>query len=456
MKNYNFILNPFLYLSKSSSRRLLTFHLMLAIIGFISNVFIILWFYFLIFSFLALSRHQKQVILPILLAYLVPLEIYLRLQNCTPFVPVEGIKYLSVFLLCYGIVTNLNKSNIIGWLLILLSIPSFFIIPLEYYSLRVYLISSYLGFLVMALFVLYFSKLYLTHSFLINLFKIILFGSILILFHIVFSSSFDTLDFKLQANSKFTGGFGTNQVGSILGVGLVILILDSLFKLKIFSSRIFSFVLIALFVIMSFLSFSRGGMISPVISLLFCAFKFYKNISFRFLKRFAFGFTLFFSIFFVLNNLTNNKLYLRFSGETESTVLGLREKNLNSITSGRFDLLKSDIQMFLENPIFGVGPGQSTPSRENYAIGRAIVPHIQLSTLVAEHGFFGLIMVFIITIHFLVFLLRKVDSIYNLLLLFSICLAISYTFHSATRTIIPAFFYGISFVHLKLKSQNSK
>lgn len=452
MKNYNFILNPFLFLSKASSGRLLAFHLMLAIIGFFSNVIVILWFYFLIFSFLALTRHQKQVVLPIFLAYLVPLEIYFRILNCAPFIPVEGIKYISVLLLCYGIVTNLNKSNIIGWLLILLSIPSFFIIPLEYYNLRVYLISSYLGFLVMALFVSYFSKLYLTQSFLVNLFKIILFGSLLTLFHIVFSSSFNTLDFKLQATSKFTAGFGTNQVSSILGVGLVILIFDSLFKLKIFRSRFFSYVLIALFVIMNFLSFSRGGIISPVISLLFCVFKFYKNISFRFLKRFAFGFTLFIFIFFFINNLTNNKLYLRFSGETESTELGLKEKNLNSITSGRFDILISDIQMFLENPILGVGPGQSIPSRENYGSGRAIVPHIQFSTLVAEHGFFGLIMVFIITIHFIVFLLRKVDGIYSFLLLFSICLAISYTFHSATRTIIPAFFYGISFVHFKLKS----
>ena len=456
MRNINFILNPFLFLYRASSKKLLSFHLSLAILGLFSNIFIIVWFYFLILSFVRLNKRQKHIALPMFLAYLVPLEVYSRMLICDPFVPVEGIKYLAIILLFYAIASNFNKSNKIGWLLIFLSIPSFFIIPFEYYSIRFYLISSYLGFFVMVLFIIYFSKLSFTQIFLINLLKIILFGSLLVLFHVIFSSSFETFDFKLLASSKFTAGFGSNQVSSILGVGLIILIIDLMFGLNIFSSRTITYTLIILFILMILLSFSRGGIISPVIAILICIFKFSRNINYRFLKRFAFGLTLFFSVFFLVNSLTYNKLYSRFSGETEATILGSKEKNLNTITSGRFKLFSNDLQIFFDNPIFGVGPGQSIPSRLDYDFDRTIVPHVQLSTLVAEHGVFGLIMAIIIIVHFLSFLRRRVNNLFRFLLLFSICLAITYTFHSATRTIIPAFFYAVSFVNFKHQLQNSK
>src|SRR5690606_31754763 len=90
------------------------------------------------------------------------------------------------------------------------------------------------------------------------------------------------------------------------------------------------------------------------------------------------------------NRLTDNILLLRYQGETAGTLRGTREKDLSQITSGRYDIFLSDLQIWTDNFILGVGPGESPNMREG-ASQFKLLAHVEMSRLLSEHGLFGFI-----------------------------------------------------------------
>lgn len=450
-----FLSNPILWLTNEKTSRILAFHAILALLSLFSNIFFIGWFYFLVFSFLKLRKSQKKILLPYFFAYLVPLEVFSRMLQCSPFIPDEGIKYTAVMLLIYGIlIMGSNKyTNKTGTFILLLSLPSFIFIPPSYYNFRYYLISSYLGFFVVTLSITYFSKLKLPSDNIRLIFKILFFSSLLIVIYSLFTGKFSRIDeLTVEASGKFTGGFGSNQVGSINGFCFGVIFFFALFKIKIFSSKLITNLFVLITFIISVLSFTRASIITPIITILLCFIKYNKSIKFKSKLRLLYG--LFFIVlsFFFLNTFTNNSLLERYSGETKATLEGKKFKTINSISNGRTNIATSDLEMWMDNIIFGLGPGQSIPNRINYGFNTEIAPHFEFTRLLSEHGIFGLLIVLIILYHgFKLFNNKQINPNIHLFLIFSFAFGLLYTSHSATRTILPAFLLGFSFLNVTKK-----
>jgi O-antigen ligase len=138
-------------------------------------------------------------------------------------------------------------------------------------------------------------------------------------------------------------------------------------------------------------------------------------------------------VFIFSNNLSGNQLALRYSGETNSTLEGSREKDLTVLTTGRWDILVTDWNIFQDHFMTGVGPGESKGIRPQYGYP-AIAAHTEISRLFSEHGVGGFIIVLAL-FSFPFYWVRKQRSNFSKALTAALLMvSIGTMFHAAMRT----------------------
>jgi len=265
--------------------------------------------------------------------------------------------------------------------------------------------------------------------------------------------NFDEINFSLSSNFKTSGDFGSNQVSTIIGLGMVLLILLMILRRPFLKVKWLNYLLLAVLLFRGFLTFSRGGMLTALLSI-FIALLPAMFASARTFVRYALLIVLLgglsFVIFNKVNDLTGNQLLLRYKGETAGTLAGTKERNLNTLTSYRFAIIMTDLRMFKQNVLFGVGPGVSKDLRPQYGF-ESIAPHTEYTRLLAEHGIGGLIVVVILTV-FPVWWVRKQKlATWKAVSAALFVYAIVTSTHSAMRTnttvvcyvlaAVPVFFY---------------
>jgi O-antigen ligase len=64
--------------------------------------------------------------------------------------------------------------------------------------------------------------------------------------------------------------------------------------------------------------------------------------------------------------------------------------------SGREEIWDSEIDDFLDHPVFGVGVGKALEIREVNSGGQIIASHSEISRTIAEHGTMGIIALLIV------------------------------------------------------------
>jgi hypothetical protein len=145
-------------------------------------------------------------------------------------------------------------------------------------------------------------------------------------------------------------------------------------------------------------------------------------------------------LFVVSNQLTDGVLFKRYSGEKGNTeATGERD-----YFSNREEILQSEIEFFIENPVFGIGPGLGKTERlkaGQLEFGGS--SHTEFSRLLGEHGIFGvfgLIVIFLLVNNSL----RSNKSLGFALAFGFIILSLSTSFHSATRLAMVGFIFGLS------------
>ncbi|GAB3218780.1 hypothetical protein GCM10027454_07000 [Algoriphagus aestuariicola] len=272
-----------------------------------------------------------------------------------------------------------------------------------------------------------------------------------LVFTIIRTPDLDSVDFSLGANFSTSGGFGSNQVSTILGLGVFLTAACILLNYRLTGFRWMDFVLLLLLTTQGLLTFSRGGMIGGILGVLVMIYYLTKlsmaerkRLSIPNFKKFVLPLVVFlFIVAAVANSITGGMLLLRYMGETQGTLTGTADKSLDKITSNRAGLFVKDIELFVEYPVMGVGVGASTYLREDF---KGYAPHIELSRLLAEHGILGLL---IFSVFIAVFILNKNKAPENISRGFLLaCFIIGFlaTFHSATRTYITPLLMGISSV----------
>lgn len=437
------------------------FHVLLGIASSISPYALIAWFYLVVASSFFLVFRLKSVFpFLVFISYLISFELLARMSQTSPFIPYELGKYLLFVMLVGGII-KFGVKKYLGYFLVLLLLPSMFFD----YSGEVdknSIVFNLLGPLNLGLVVCFFYERRIEKTKFIKLLRISILPLISVLASTITKTpSYADLEFTLGANSAVSGGGGSNQISTLLGVGMFLAFVFLINKWKLTGKRYLDFLLLFLFGFQGLLTFSRGGMIGGVLGILIVIFfilisnssvKRRYNLP-QLLKVFVMASILLLFTFQVANNLSGGLLMLRYMGETAGTLAGTKEKTLDSFTTGRVSIFTEDLQLWYDHFIFGVGAGASSYLREG---SQLYLTHVELSRLLSEHGILGLVY-FLILLYLLVRLMtsRKSPMEKGILLAFFI-IALYTTFHAAMRTYLTPLFIGFSLFDLRLTPSTKK
>ncbi len=159
----------------------------------------------------------------------------------------------------------------------------------------------------------------------------------------------------------------------------------------------------------------------------------------------------------LVDDLTGGLLEQRFlQGIMESPDNQLsEEKKLGQLTSGRYQLLISDLTIFYHNLLTGVGPGLSKRVRALYSTDLTghlahATAHSEPSRLLAEHGLMGLsVLILLIILPWRYY--RTLTNPHNKLIFIGfIMFATFFFFHSAMRTGAIVLGYALAFIRTEL------
>ncbi|MCP4655053.1 MAG: hypothetical protein GY856_06495 [bacterium] len=183
------------------------------------------------------------------------------------------------------------------------------------------------------------------------------------------------INFGTQANLVTSGGYGPNQVSAILGLGAVLALLLSLHSPDTGSRWIFAG-LSALFLVQAVLTFSRGGVFNVAICVALLGLHYIRDRR----KRRAFA-----VLFLVLAPIAANFVLPRLDAWTGGR---LKERFQSFDTTGRKDIAVSELELWSENLVVGVGTGMSSYARSQHG-QRKVAAHTEFTRLLAEHGSLG-------------------------------------------------------------------
>lgn len=426
------------------------FHILLGILSTFTPFAIIGWFYlvFLTTFPMAISGLQRgrYVLFIALLCYLISFEMLDRMAQTSPFLPYEVGKYLVVAFMLLGLIVRGVRSSKGIWMAVLIS-------PALLYDLSgnvVFfdIVNTYFGPLGMALGIAFLYRVSLDKDSLDLILRLIWLGCLGALAHsYIETPDFEAIAFKLGANFDTAGGASSNQVATIMGLGMFLSFYAILQRLKYSGYFLLDVGIMLLFTFQGLLTFSRGGMLIGMLCMLVLYFylnreRVSKNRS-RTLVVIILLSAGVYGVFQMTNQISGGKLLLRYQGETQGTYAGYKEKTLDVATSGRLSILKGDIALWLENPLLGVGAGASRYFRGSVAA------HIELSRLLSEHGIPGVLFFLLQLAVFYRAYRYQDDPIMRGILLALFTMAVLTSFHSAMRTYVTSIFTALSILNLK-------
>ena len=188
-------------------------------------------------------------------------------------------------------------------------------------------------------------------------------------------------EFGDQSNFDTSGGFGPNQVSSVLGLGMLVVFLWMQRQQRMSFRWWLAVALILFFAAQASLTFSRTGIWIGVLTIgvasLFIIRRAGKGAIWLISALLILA-SCYLALFGSLNTFTGGKLSDRYSEKM------LLEKGF----TGRGDIAEGDLLLALHNPLFGVGPGMASFERSNH---RGIAAHTEFTRLMAEHGLTGLL-----------------------------------------------------------------
>ncbi|HEY9177106.1 MAG TPA: O-antigen ligase family protein [Flavipsychrobacter sp.] len=278
---------------------------------------------------------------------------------------------------------------------------------------------------------------------------------LVVMYLILKTPAISSVNFMLGANFKAAGG-GTNQVATVLGLGILYTMLLLLLKRPVVA-RWACYLLIAFLFFRSFLTFSRGGVFTAVASV-YVAIGFAMIANRKTFIRYS-AIVIFFAalgilVFNKVDELTSHKLTQRYSGETIATITGEQEKTWNKVTSGRTTLINADWNIFKEYFLFGVGPGGAKDLRTRYGAPPDSAAHTEVTRLMSEHGIGGLLAAVVLLL-FPIYWLRK--QRYRLWMGISaalFCMALLTSMHSAMRTNTTIVCYALASIPVYIRRTN--
>lgn len=246
----------------------------------------------------------------------------------------------------------------------------------------------------------------------------------------------DDIAFGLGSNFQTAGGFGPNQVSTALGFGLMLCVLLFISTRAHRQRVLFAVVALAL-LWQAFVTFSRGGVYGAGIATACMA----------------------------VAAMTTNKQRLKGVAALVAMLLlgGVAYSSVNSFSGGslsvrygdtdasnREEFAARDLELFMESPLFGTGPGVSRLLRaDNKEVANA---HTEVTRLAAEHGVFGILAIGFLVAMAVTGYRESRSGLNKLLAAAMLSYSVATMFHSSTRLALVAFAFGLGNLRVKDES----
>ncbi|WP_298328141.1 O-antigen ligase [uncultured Dokdonia sp.] len=385
-------------------------------------------------------------------AYMAGAEVFFRMSQAIPVY--EAGKYSVIAFMLIGLfLSGTSRKSGIYWLYVFLLLPSILVASMTLNlgtDVKKAVFFNLSGPICLGLSALYCVDRRLTYQQLSNLTRWILLPIIGMSVYITLG----TPDLRESlsgtgANYAATGGFGPNQVSTVLGLGMFL----ALVQLVIYSkNKLFLFIHLGLtgfLLYKGIITFSRGGVITGLVCSAAFLVIYFAGSKGSARRRMVTYLILLGGVLVAAGAYssfqTNGLINKRYTNRDAAGRLK------SDITTGRGELLETELEAFYQNPLLGVGAGKIKELRaDETGIGAA--SHNEVSRLLSEHGFLGLIILGILIIYPLVY---RAKNRRNYLFFAALGFWFMTINHSSMRIAAPAFIYALALlnvVHEKKKA----
>lgn len=248
-----------------------------------------------------------------------------------------------------------------------------------------------------------------------------------------------------QSNFETSGGFGPNQVSTILGLGMFIFFSQLVLSSKLKSEMFLNGALLIFVSYRGIATFSRGGVISGVAMIIFLLFLLY-YVSNRKGKS-KVGLILLLVGFLGVGIWSYTSLQTRGLIEKRYANKDAKGRDKSDRLGGREAIIDADLKLFLDNPILGIGAGMGKDIRRE-ALGQSVAAHNEISRMLSEHGLFGIFGFLILIVVPLVTYINNRQHLYFFSFFIFWLLTIN---HAAMRIAAPAFVYALTLLSVQVK-----
>ncbi|WP_289057595.1 O-antigen ligase family protein [uncultured Flavobacterium sp.] len=436
--------------TKVSYLAIIIFHALIAlavfVLPFLSKIYALL---IPIVGFIIVFKNQnKNNEVLLVSAYLVGAEVFLRMTGGN--LNNEYVKFSVMFFMLYGMLcSNFSKNAFIYLVFLFFLMPAIFVTTSEAtfnIDVRKVLVFNLSGPFCLGICAVYMFKRRITfdklQSILISLGLPIVTTTVYLF---LYTPNIKDVVTGTQSNFETSGGFGPNQVSTILGLGMFVFFT----QLVLFSkSRLQLLINGGLFIFISYrgiVTFSRGGIITAAIMIVcFLAVLYYFSNAEGKRK---------FSLVFILTILIGTGIWFYSSFQTNGLIdkryanKDARGREKGDRLGGREEIMNQETDIFIDNPIFGVGAGMSKYERA-LITHEEVASHNEITRMFSEHGLFGIFAFLILLITPFTLYINNKQHIYFFSFFVFWFLTIN---HAAMRTAAPAFIYALSLLSVQIK-----
>lgn len=428
---------------------LILFHVLIGALGyafpFTSKIYGYSIFIFGFFYIIKKQNKNNEALM--VAAYVVGSEVFLRMTDGNPLYEIS--KYgVMVFLLIGMYYSGISKGAVPYWLFLLLLVPSIVIstVALDFdTNIRKAIAFNISGPVCLGVASLYtFRRVVSMQQ--INQIMLSLGLPVItcMVYLTLYTPNIQEVITGTESNFQTSGGYGPNQVATILGLGMFVFFSRIILASKTTFQVLVNLILALNITYRGMLTFSRGGMITGFLMILFL-------LLFLYLKSNSGGrIKLNYIVVFVGLTLIATWGYTSFK---TGGLIDKRYANQDaqgrvkeSKFTGREEVAQNEINTFLNNPIFGVGVGKGVEVRKAET-NIEIQSHDEITRMLAEHGLFGVVGLLIL---FFTPLILYLENQFNMFLLCFLLFWLLTINHAAMRTAAPAFVYSLSLLNVQL------
>lgn len=243
-------------------------------------------------------------------------------------------------------------------------------------------------------------------------------------------STADNVQFDDASNFTAAGGFGPNQVSSLLSFGALLCVLLLLQRGVMLRMRLLLLTIVVWLAGQAVLTFSRGGLFGLVLALC-CVGLATLTLRGQRMRMVVISGVV------IVAGLQIMSWAGAFTGGASD------ERYSSTATTNRGEIALADLQVFYEQPITGVGVGLLATERD-FSVESA--PHTEYTRLLAEHGLAG-IAALVVLAALSIRVIRSTDGWYRMASVGLIVMSLVQMSHSATR--IGAIAFGFSVAALR-------